>query len=68
MSPQDNMKSCNQSQTMSPWTEAFCAQRTQAVSSTAAPRATEQTPERASEHETQAPTQDALSAIYNQGY
>jgi hypothetical protein len=66
MSPQHNMKSCNQSQTTSPWTEAY---RAQTMSSTPAPHATEQTMhERASEYEAQAPTHDALSAIYNQGY
>ena len=66
MSPQRNMKSCNQSQTTSPWTEAYHAQ---AASSPTTPRAAEQTmPELASEHEAQSPTQDALSAIYNRGY
>jgi hypothetical protein len=69
MSAQDNMKPCKQSYTTSPWTEAYCAQRIQAASSSTAPRAAEQTmPERASEHEAQAPTHDALSAIYNRGY
>jgi len=69
MSAQDNMKPCKQSQTTSPWTEAFCAQRTQAAMKqmTSHP-AGQNMPERASEHEAQAPTHDALSAIYNRGY
>jgi hypothetical protein len=69
MSAQYNPKPCKQSQTTSPWTEAFSAQRTQAATSQTTSRPTEQTmPEHASEHEGQAPTHDALSAIYNQGY
>ena len=69
MSPQHKMKPCKQSQPTSPWTEAYCAQRMQAAMGQTTPRAAGQNmPERASEHEAQAPTHDALSAIYNRGY
>ncbi|MEO8608658.1 MAG: hypothetical protein ABI690_12285 [Chloroflexota bacterium] len=66
MSTQHNTQLCKQSHTTSPWTEAYHAQ---AVSSPATPRAAQQSmPERASDNEAQAPTHDALSAIYNRGY
>ena len=66
MSAQRNPKPCKQSQTTSPWTEAY---HTQAAMSQTTSRPARQTmPERASEHEAQAPTHDALSAIYNRGY
>ena len=66
MSPQPNMKPCSQNHTTSPWTEAYHAQ---AVSRPTMSRAAQPTmPERAAENEAQAPTHDALSAIYNRGY
>ena len=68
MSPEHNTKPCQQSQTTSPWTEAY---RAQAAMSEMTPRAAEQAmPERAAEaeHETTTPTHDALSLIYNRGY
>ena len=69
MSAQHNTKPCQQSQTTSPWTEAYRVQRTQAAMSQMPPRtAGQDMPERASENEAQAPTHDALSAIYNRGY
>jgi hypothetical protein len=72
MSPQTNMKPCHQSHTTGPWAEAYCAQRTQRIHAVGSPttsRAAQSTmPERAAENEAQAPTHDALSAIYNRGY
>jgi hypothetical protein len=63
---QQNMNSCQQTQPTSPWTEAYHAQA--AMSQTTPCAAEKPMPERPSENEAQAPTHDALSAIYNRGY
>ena len=53
-------KTCNQYST-SPWTEAYHAMMSRPAHNTASQSMTEQP----SQDETQAPTHDALSAIYN---
>ena len=57
----DTMKSCNQTYSTSPWTEAYHAMMSRPTHNTAEGS----TPEQPSQDETQAPTHDALSAIYN---
>jgi hypothetical protein len=58
-------KLCNQTFATSPWTEAYRAMSSRAAQQTASKP---QMPERPYDHEAQAPTHDALSAIYNRGY
>ena len=65
MTPQQpTTKPCNQTFATSPWTEAYRAMN----SHSAQQSASEPMPERPYDNEAQAPTHDALSAIYNRGY
>ena len=62
MAQQHNpMKTCNHSYSTSPWTEAYHA----TMSRPAQKAADQSMPEHPSQDETQAPTHDALTAIYN---
>jgi hypothetical protein len=57
----DTMKTCNQTYSTSPWTETYHAMMSRPAQNTAS----QSMPEQPSQDETQAPTHDALSAIYN---
>jgi hypothetical protein len=57
----DVTKTCKQTYSTSPWTEAYHAMMSRPAQNTAS----QSMPEQPSQDETQAPTHDALSAIYN---
>ena len=60
----DATKTCNQTYSSSPWTEAYHVMMSRPAQNTA----NESAPEHTSQDETQAPTHDALFAIYNREY
>jgi len=65
MAPQQQgTQTCNEANTTSSWMEAYHATMRQP----AQPAAERTMPERPYDNEAQAPTHDALSAIYNRGY
>lgn len=67
MTPQSHttdMKQQHDDYPTSPWTETFHACTTEAAQSQPA----QSTTHRQADSETESPTQEALSAIYNQGY